>query len=151
MPENIIVDTSCLVVLHKIGELDLLKKLYENILITESVAKEFGFSLPNWITVTKSEKEDKEFLRKYNLDSGELSVIALAKDKGGLLILDDLKARVAAADLNLDYTGTLGTLVEAKLSGHLSSLKRVLDQIKLTNFYLSEELEDKLLQMVGEN
>lgn len=51
MPDIIISDTSCLIVLAKIGELELLKKLYGSIITTEDIAKEFGEELPNWIEV----------------------------------------------------------------------------------------------------
>lgn len=48
------------------------------------------------------------------LDPGEASAIALGSELQGLLIVDDLKARKMASELQLDYTGTLGVLVEAK-------------------------------------
>lgn len=46
MPEAIISDTSCLIVLSKIGELDLLPKMYGQIITTIEVSVEFGEILP---------------------------------------------------------------------------------------------------------
>ena len=48
-PEIIISDTSCLIVLSKIGELDLLGRWYQNIVTTIEIANEFGEELPDWI------------------------------------------------------------------------------------------------------
>lgn len=42
MQAVIISDTSCLILLDKIQELDLLKKLYGQIITTQTVAEEFG-------------------------------------------------------------------------------------------------------------
>jgi len=150
MPRNIIADTSCLVLLEKIDELKLLQKLFNTVCITDTIAAEFGSELPVWIQ--KKEIEDKKYQRilETSVDSGEASAIALAVQMNGELILDDMKARRLASELAIDFTGTLGVLVEAKKSGYLSSLQKVLFRIKKTNFYMSNELEEKLLYSVGE-
>lgn len=86
-----------------------------------------------------------------SVDAGEASAIALALEESNpLLILDDLKARKLAANLNLNFTCTLGILVDAKLSGHLSSIRPVITKIKTTNFHLPRELEQKILHASGE-
>lgn len=48
---NIIADTSCLIVLEKINMLDLLKALYETILVTEEVAGEYGGEVAEWVRI----------------------------------------------------------------------------------------------------
>lgn len=147
MPENIIVDTSCLVLLEKIEELELLKKLYGAITITPTVADEFGLSLPEWVRIRGVKNKQYQEILETTVDSGEASAIALAVEIGGLLILDDGKARKLALRLELDYTGTLGVLVDAGQSGYIQSFQEVLNQIKQTNFYLSEGLEKALLEL----
>lgn len=130
MPKIIIADTSCLVLLEKIDELNILHKLYQTVFITDTIAKEFDSELPEWIQ--KKEIEDKKYLRilENTVDPGEASAIALATQINGALILDDVRARRLAAELSLDFTGTLGVLVEAKKSGYISSLKDILHRIK---------------------
>jgi predicted nucleic acid-binding protein len=49
---NVITDTSCLIVLSNIGQLDILRELYKTMLITPEVAAEFGEFLPEWIHTT---------------------------------------------------------------------------------------------------
>ncbi len=51
MHRTIISDTSCLILLDKIGELSILKKLFGNITTTSEVAKEFGQPLPPWFEI----------------------------------------------------------------------------------------------------
>jgi predicted nucleic acid-binding protein len=57
---NIVVsDTSCLILFHKIGELDLLRKVYDSISTTPEVAREFLEELPDWIIIEKV--KDKKY------------------------------------------------------------------------------------------
>jgi predicted nucleic acid-binding protein len=45
----VISDTSSLILFDKIGELELLTKVYDLIITTPQIAFEFGESLPDWI------------------------------------------------------------------------------------------------------
>lgn len=56
----IITDTSILIVLHKIGELELLKRVYGEIITTSIIAEEFGEDLPAWIKIEKI--SDRKYL-----------------------------------------------------------------------------------------
>lgn len=48
MPENLVIaDTSCLIVLTKVNELNLLKAVYGRIIITPEIAKEFNQEIPD--------------------------------------------------------------------------------------------------------
>ncbi len=51
MRATIISDTSCLILLEKIGELSLLHTVFGEIITTQLVADEFGEALPHWITI----------------------------------------------------------------------------------------------------
>ena len=67
-----------------------------------------------------------------------------------LLILDDLKGRKLAAQLNLEYTGTLGILILAKQQGIIPSLKVYFEKIKETDFRISPSLLTSILRDLGE-
>lgn len=60
MDKVIISDTSCLIALTKIEKLDLLKDLYQEIIITTDVYQEFGGSIPDWILVTDVTDKQKQ-------------------------------------------------------------------------------------------
>lgn len=152
MQKIIIADTSCLILLHKIREFDLLKKLFGQIIITSEIKKEYGLDLPEWVIIKDASNQNYQNIIETSVDKGEASAIALALEEDEpLLILDDWKARKMASGLNLKYTGTLGILTEAKLSGHLNSIKPVINKIRKTNFYISDHLEQKILKITGEN
>ncbi|HVV53723.1 MAG TPA: DUF3368 domain-containing protein [Mucilaginibacter sp.] len=151
MRKIIIADTSCLILLHKIGEFDLLRKLYGEILVTSEIRNEFGQELPPWIIVRDPTDQTSLNIISTSVDKGEASAIALAlEEHSPLLVLDDKKARRLASSLNLNHTGTLGILIDAKLSGHLESVKPVIKKIRNTNFHISDHLERKILILSGE-
>jgi predicted nucleic acid-binding protein len=151
MPKTIISDTSCLIVLSNIGELDLLQKLYGQVITTIDIATEYGETLPEWVKIVQVTDPYKQALLELQIDKGESSAIALALElPDSTIILDDYKARKIAEQLNLHYTGTIGVIVKAKLKGIIPSIKPLLNKIKQTNFRLSTELEIQTLQAASE-
>lgn len=144
MPQIIISDTSCLILLHKIDELDLLKKVFGRIIITEEVAREFNKSLPKWIEIKNSKTNFQKTLEPF-LDKGEASAIVLAlKEDSPLLIIDELKGRRVAKELGIKFTGTLGVIGSAKATGKIESVKPIIDKIRNTNFRISEALLERI-------
>ena len=151
MRKVIISDTSCLIILSKINELDLLKNVYENIVTTTDIMAEFGEILPDWIDVQNVKDLHKQQLLEMQIDKGESSAIALAlENDNSTVILDDYKARKVAHLLGINYTGTIGVIVKAKLSGIIPSIKPVLEKNKQTNFRISTELEITALKEANE-
>ena len=151
MPRTVIADTSCLIVLTNIGELELLRKIYGNIVTTRYVAAEYDEPLPEWIEITPVADSRKQQLLEFQLDPGESSAIALALETpDSTIILDDYKARKIAAQLGLSYTGTIGVIIRAKLRGVIPTVRPLLAKIKQTNFHLSVELEQQALSLSGE-
>lgn len=152
MQKVIVSDTSCLILLEKIGELDLLHKVFGEILITQEVADEYGLNLPDWIFVQNPADKNYQKILETSVDKGEASAIALAVELVDcLLIIDDLKGRNLADALGIKITGTLGVILEAKISGKISSVKPLLAKIKQTDFHFSKELEKKILAKANEN
>jgi predicted nucleic acid-binding protein len=146
MRRTIISDTSCLIVLSKIGEIELLKKVYEHIVTTTDIAAEFGEALPDWIEVLVVNDLLRQQLLEMQIDKGESSAIALALETNeSTLILDDYKARKVANQLGLNFTGTIGVIIKAKLCGKIESIKPILLKIKQTDFRISSELETQAL------
>lgn len=78
MHKTIISDTSCLIVLSKIGELSLLQQLYETITTTLEIAIEFGEPLPEWVEIREVSDKKKQTLLSLQIDKGESSALALA-------------------------------------------------------------------------
>jgi predicted nucleic acid-binding protein len=151
MPKVIISDTSCLIILNNIGELDLLRRLYKTVTITQDILSEYGEKLPDWIEVQQAKDHYRQQLLEMQIDKGEASAIALALEvDDNIVILDDWKARKLAERLGLSVTGTLGVIIKAKNTGIINSIKPYLDKIRETNFRISEELEQIALQEANE-
>ena len=138
MHKTIISDTSCFIVLANIGELDLLQKVYGKIITTIEVATEYGEPLPDWVEVEKVNDNYKQQLLEMQVDRGEASALALALEMpDSTVILDDYRGRKVAEKLKINYTGTIGVIVKAKIKGIISSIKPLLAKIKETNFRLT--------------
>lgn len=152
MQKAIVSDTSCLILLEKIGELEMLHKVFGDILITQDVADEYGSTLPNWVSIQNPTDRKYQKILETSVDKGEAIAIALAIELADcLLIIDDLKGRNLAEALGIKITGTFGLILEAKLSGKIDSVKPVLEKIKQTDFYFSKDIEKKILDKANEN
>ena len=151
MPEIIIADTSCLIVLSNIKELDILHRLYGSITITPEVASEYVYELPAWIKIKTAKDKLTQLVLEMQIDKGESSAIALALEiPNSTLILDDYKARRVALHLGLTFTGTMGIIIKSKLNGIIPSIKPLLKKIKQTDFRLADEIELQALKEAGE-
>jgi predicted nucleic acid-binding protein len=151
MHKVIVSDTSCFIILSSIDELSLLQKLYGTIITTQDIAMEYGENLPNWVEIVIVKDKQKQQLLEMQLDKGESSAIALALETANCtLILDDLKARKIAHQLNVSFTGTLGIIIKAKQKGIIDAVKPIIEKIKQTNFRISPELELQALKEAKE-
>ena len=151
MHKTIISDTSCFIILSKINELDLLKKVYGQIFTTPDIVEEFDEMLPEWVIVENVSDKSKQRILELQIDRGESSAIALALEMPkSTLILDDFKARKIAQQLGIPFTGTIGVIIKAKLNGIIPSIKPYLEKIKETNFRISAEIELQALKEAQE-
>ncbi len=147
-----IADTSCLILLDKIGELEILKKVFGNVQVTEEIAKEFNKPLPSWINIVAVSNKQYVQLIQLEVDLGEASAIAYAVERNNiLLILDDWRARRLASKLSLKFTGTLGLLLKAKEMKLIERISPTLDKIQKTNFRFSDKVLKEIISLAGEN
>lgn len=151
MHKTIISDTSCFIILTNIGELELLHKIYGQIITTAEIANEYGEILPAWVEIVTVKDKYRQQLLEMQIDKGESSAIALALETPDcIIILDDYKARKIAQQLAITFTGTIGVIVKAKLKGIIPSIKPLLEKIKQTDFRLSIEIELQALKEANE-
>ena len=147
--EIVIADTTCFILLDKIGEMELLRSLFGQVNTTTIIAEEFGSALPQWIKINPVENIQLPIV--LDIDLGEASAIALALEFDRcLLILDDGKGRKAARKLNLNITGTLGIFLRAKREGLISAIWPIIEKVQSTNFRYSQAILDEILSIAGE-
>ena len=96
--KTIITDTSVLIALDKINLLEVLCKIYKDLILPEGVIREFGNIDLN---CQKSIKIDNPLINvlinDLNLGRGESEVIALTYESKNRALIDDLRARKIAA------------------------------------------------------
>jgi len=114
----IISDTSCLIALSNIGQLELLNKLFGRVTITPEVldefTKKFNEKIPKWIDIKEAKNKEKVLKLNSDLGLGESSSIVLATETpGSLVIIDEKKAREYALNLGLNVIGTVGIIRRA--------------------------------------
>jgi predicted nucleic acid-binding protein len=150
----VVSNSSPLIALSRIRRLDLLRAIFESVLIPPAVAREITPSIPvppAWLRVHALNVLPPASLLRRRLGEGEREALALAIElKADWIILDDLPARRSAQATGLNVIGTLGTLLTAKRTGLLKSIRPELDALLRTSFFLSRKLYDELLQAVGE-
>jgi predicted nucleic acid-binding protein len=161
MPEINIVNTSPLFYLHRLGLLELLKKLYGHITVPEAVKKELiegqaqGEDVPQlenytWVEIrTVSMPRYLQLIA--DLGPGESEVLALATNHPlALVILDDKLARRIAGMQGFRLTGTAGVLLRAKQQGLVPALKPIIERLLDLDFRLKPDLVKATLELAGE-
>ena len=151
MPKTILSDTSCLIILSRIQQLDLLQKLFGNIIITKHVAEEYKDSLPQWIEVVELDKTKVFDFLSHQLDIGESSSIAKALEyDDALLIIDEAKVRKISKDFNINIIGTIGIIIKAKKLGYIPSARSIIEQLTYNGFRISDEFLDIIFSTIKE-
>jgi len=155
---KVVSNSSPLIHLAKIEHLDLLKYFFNEIIVPEAVYNECVTEGKDKEDAKKIEKSewirimtirDKNLKRALTmvLDEGEAEAITLALEKSAdLILLDDYEAREVARIYGLNITGIVGILIKAKNKGKILSLKDVLEKLKETGFWLSEDLYTKIIR-----
>ena len=151
MPERIIISDTSSLALTNIGELELLEKVYEEVVITPDIAEEYGLETPDWIRIEQIKDIQKFKLLNLELDKGESSGITLAlENEPSLLIIDEKKGRVIAKKLGIRITGILGVMIRAKEIGLINRIKPLIEKLEKVDFRMSERLKNQILERVGE-
>lgn len=145
-----VTNSTCLIGLERIQRLDILPQVFSPITIPPAVQTEVGIFLP-WLTVKVPENSATIQTLKTQIDDGESEAIALALElKDVVIILDDLKARQIAKQLNLKIMGTVGMLIKAKQNQIIPAIKPILESLTEANFRISDTLIKKALELVNE-
>lgn len=159
----VVSDTSPLINLAIIGELNLLPRIFGNIIVPAAVFDEItvqGADMPgadeirmaDWIEVRQCQDQALFHALKRIVDAGEAEAIVVALEvKADLLLLDERLGRRLARDYNLKILGLLGVLKIAKRKGFLHAVKPSIDKlIRDAGFRISQQLYLEVLIDVGE-
>jgi len=148
----VISDSSCVILFTKIDELDILRRVYDHIYVTQEIAAEVGSALPKWVEIREVNNKALQSSFEETLDIGEASALALAFEiPDCTVILDDMKARKSAEKLNIRVTGSIGVILSAKKEGKIPSVKAVFEKIRMTNFRISDRIINEAIKAADES
>ena len=164
MPETntFVINTGpILALIAGLGNLDILRILYKQVLVPYEVSLEIleggptNFGIPEFNSADFLTKLDTPtIIHPYlqsSLDLGESSVIQTALDKKiQTVCIDEMVGRRIARLNGLTLTGSLGVMIRAKKEGHLPALREAIDKMQTHGIRLSEKLISFALKQVDE-
>lgn len=160
MPDAI-TNTSPLVYLYRIGALDWLPKLFDEIWIPSAVVRELqegirrGHDVPNpdeyaWLKVKEAQAVPSEWF-VLDLGVGEIAAMALAlENPSRIALLDDMRAREIAQVAGLIVWGTVRVLLEAKSRGLTEKIKPLVKRLVDTGMWISDDIRQRILALADE-
>ena len=131
----VVSDTTPLISLLKIDRIDLLEKLFGNVLIPQAVYEEL--TMDERFKMEADQLKQKEFIiiqpvtnresvsilkRSTGLDQGESEAIVLTDEiHAELLLMDEAKGRAVSTQMGFQIMGTIGVLMAAYEEHELTS------------------------------
>lgn len=159
----VVSNTSPIINLACVGQLDLLRQLYGQVIIPQAVFAEIaiaGTGEPgaeevqklDWIGRRSVTQGQLIKVLRLELDAGEAEAIACALEiNADLLLLDERRARDTAQRLGLKFIGILGVLTEAKRQQRIPRIRPVLDNLRhQAGFWVTDALYRRVLEAAGE-
>lgn len=159
---RVVCDSTVLIGLAKIGKLDLLKQIYEEVYIPEAVYTEVvsrGKGKPGvreianalWIKKEPVKERRTVDLLIAEMGYGEAEVLVLGKElNADWLLVDDERARTAAVSAGFNIIGLAGILLLAKQLKLIPSIKPLFDELRNKNFRISDKICKQILKKAGE-
>ena len=158
---DLVCDTSAIQYLHQLGILDVLNKIGGKVYVPTAVVNELkvgianGVDLPDvtdvaWFDIVHPRGE-KDVSLLSDMGPGETEVMMVALESDGIVaILDDGVVRQRAFLLEIDFTGTLGILLDAKHLGLIEEIKPFLTKLDTLGFHLSTTTYRMILNKADE-
>jgi predicted nucleic acid-binding protein len=157
-------NSSPLILYARVGCLDILRQLFEVILIPPAVHREVvivGQGLPGaaavgaagWIHVRTITNHMLADALATESDRGEAEAVALAMELGKqiTIILDDRQGRRLARERGLNLIGSAGVLVLAKQQGLISAIRPLLDELRTAGLRIGDGAYEEALAMAHES
>ena len=161
---KIVSETGPIIGLAKIGNIFLLEKLADEVLIPPMVYKELlgkvgpeseeiDNALKSFIKTVELPQTERELQNVIsNLDEGEKQAITLAYSylDNILLLMDDRAGREAAYKLSIPVTGLLGLLLRLKEKGFIQDIGSFIEGLRQNGYWISDDIIDIIKHLAGE-
>lgn len=84
------------------------------------------------------------------LGAGERAAIAMARECGAEVLIDERRGRRVALGAGLQVVGTLGLLVRARELGMVGLLRPTIATLRDSGYHLADALTERILASIGE-
>jgi predicted nucleic acid-binding protein len=155
--QSVVVNSTPIIALREIGQLNILEKLYQTVFVPVAVQKEVtakethALDAYAWILVKPVVNIAAKEAFTTALHDGEVETMLLAKEiAADLIVMDDGLAKKHAKYLNLTVTGTVGVLLRAKHTGIVEEIRPLLERLIRTGFYVSDSVCREVLRLANE-
>jgi len=158
---TIVADSGSILSFARANRLGLLREVISDLMIPDTVYEDIAIRSARKLGST--EIQDASWIRRLpvhdrtvvaqlppKLHLGEREAIALAKEQGAVLLVDEREARREALHQGITVMGSLKVLSEAKARGIIPHVTPVLDELIAAGMYLSEPLSEAFLRQLGE-
>jgi predicted nucleic acid-binding protein len=156
-----IADSSPLILLARIGKIDLLPALAGKVFVPESVLLELraGSHRDSAASVVEQapgieivpDLPIPATVHAWDLDPGESQVLAHALARqGSWAVLDDRAGRRCAASLGIATIGSLGTVLRARKVGLIPLARPLVEALRAQGLFLGDGILNAALAEVGE-
>jgi len=162
MKGSLVSNTGPLIALMMIDRLDILRGLFQKIIIPEEVHKELlqgevagvglsSYKKASWIQI-QTIHNPHDPLIKTVLDVGEASVILLSREvNADYVLIDERKARkIARTIYKLQVVGTARILVEAKKGGILDNVGIAIQRMRDKGYWIHDDIMQFAMKEAGE-
>ena len=151
----VVSDTSPLTALLTVGEVELLPKLFTDVVIPATVRNELlrtHAQLPEWLRVVNVNDTVQSGRYALVVDAGEAEAIELARElQADRLLIDERKGRRLAVQEGVPVIGLLGVVLPAKRKQLIPPAKDLLQRLELeAGMNLAESIRDAAIKTVGE-
>lgn len=161
----VVSNTSPVMNIAIVGQLDLLRQQFGEVIIPPAVIDELRLDseypgtdnlrralAEGWLRQEQVENQQVVLALQRELDNGEAEAIALALQlQADLILMDERDGRLVAKSMGLNPIGILGVLIRAKQDGAIHSVKEIIDRLQNeAGFYITDGLRQAILKEVGE-
>jgi predicted nucleic acid-binding protein len=162
VPTNRIFNASSLILLTKIGRIELLNAEDVDVVVPMPVLEEVCPDLANpadpvvqaiggagWSVAPLSPVP--ESLNRWKLDRGEESVLTVAlENPGSEVVIDDRAGRRCAEAHGITLLGTVGLVILAKRFGRIAEARPIIEDLRRAGLFITDAVIADALKKAGE-
>lgn len=161
MSNRWVVNTSPVILLAKVGRIDLLSKLTKQLVVPVSVADEINQGpaidpARQWMTGEASQwitadPQQSDHVSAWDLGRGESAVLSWVIQNGGFeAIIDDRSARKCAGVLGIPFRGTLGVILAARQRNLVPAAEPIFGDLIRAGLLIDPKVLKGALRLIGE-